>query len=1072
MEKEHLQFPGYVARFKEEAVDPEVVVLTASEAKSMIVELHNEVKSMKIEAVLVADADALAFATGPPSSRNVDVKGLLELAGKDFPTKFAHFVAYASSLLVPVELEVLKLFLRRDHVVEESIEYFCCMDDTDTRSVVRIDFAEETGVDAGGVHREWFALVTELIVNPALGVFNCANHDTQTYFFNANSAQTISDDHLGYFFASGRLVGRALLEGEMMGFHFALALLKIILGIPITFRDFEELDPVAYKGILWMLENDGAETLGLDFTATKRGEGGNVTTVELVPHGQDILVTDSNKYDYAEHWLHYYLLESVSSQLYVFLKGLYQVIPRQLFMLFDAAELDYMICGCDSIDATDWEINSRCSKNLLGTRMLRWFWELVRGMTFEYRRRLLQFATGCSRVPLGGFRHLTSHDGQICPFTVKVWLMACRRNRHLLDLEAPLLSGESVDHRIDAATREAEAGYTVCASCEFENFKRFEYCVLCGDKLSSMSMTTDDEDGAEDGDEESFMPPAYLVASGERPTHLMSPRPRKMSSLSRQQRRARNRKEWSRKLDVEGKLFWYRSSGGNVPVSSAVEAQLPGYTVTFKLSKGEDEKKELEELEELKELKELKELEEGGSDEEPARESEPVLAIEQPQDDKESNENEFKILPSDVGVELVEASVADPAEFATGKSTLVEAGPERRKEIVSIATSDFPSKYAHFVVNTAALIIPAEIEFLKLSVHREYMLEESMDHMFCIQPKNLRSFMRINFLDESGVDAGGVHREWFMLVNELLASSTLRLFICTNNADQSYFLNPQSRTEVGEDHLAYYFATGRLIGRALLEGGIWGFHLALPLLKIILGVPVTLADMEFLDPEAYRSLRWLMDNDDVDDLGLDFSLTEQISGSEKVVVDLIPNGRNVAVTDANKQEYLDRRFRYVLFESVADQLHAFLTGLYEVIPRELLLIFDPEEFDYLLCGSPEIDVTDWQTHAVLSPNLEGANVTNWFWEIVRHMPNEYRRRLLLFATGSACVPLSGFRGLTSYDGRLCPFNLKGVSYRTTQYISSHACFNRLDLPLYHSKRELKKMLYATLDTDLTGFTTA
>ncbi|POM71997.1 HECT ubiquitin ligase [Phytophthora palmivora] len=653
----------------------------------------------------------------------------------------------------------------------------------------------------------------------------------------------------------------------------------------------------------------------------------------------------------------------------------------------------------------------------------------------------------------------------LCIIFFVVWLMACRRNRHLLDMEVPLLSGESVDHRIDAATREAEAGYSVCASCEFENFKRFEYCVLCGDKLPSMSMVTADE--SEDEEERPFKKissrgtdaTVNLSVETTPSIQLMSPRPRKMSSLSRQQRRARNRREWSRKLDVEGNLFWYRSGGGNLPVSSEVNTLMPGYTVIFTFP----------------EEKEPEEEASGEQEEEPQEEtteSEPVIIVEQPQETKD-DEMEKPMLPTDVKLKLVEASTSDPAEFPTGKSTLAEDGPERRKEAVAMADSDFPSKYAHFVVSTASLIVPAEVEFLKLSVHRDYMLEESLDHMYCIQPKNLRSFMRINFLDESGVDAGGVHREWFMLVNELLASPTLRLFTCTNKADQSYFLNPQSLAEVGEDHLAYYFATGRLIGRALLEGGIWGFHLALPLLKVILGVPVTFTDMEFLDPEAYRSLRWLMDNDGVDDLGLDFSITEEIHDSEKVVVDLIPNGRNVAVTDANKREYLDRRFRYVLFESVADQMYAFLTGIYEVIPREMLLTFDPEEFDYLLCGSPEIDVTDWETHTVMSPNLEGASVTSWFWEIVRDMPNEYRRRLLLFATGSAsCVPLSGFRGLTSYDGRLCPFNLKGVSYKTTQYISSHACFNRLDLPLYHSKKELKTMLYATLETDLTGFTTA
>ncbi|KAG7401189.1 hypothetical protein PHYBOEH_002373 [Phytophthora boehmeriae] len=455
-------FPGYVARFKEEPVDSEVVVVTDTEARSMITALHNEAQAVKIEAVSAVDVDALEFATGPLLSRNVDIKALLELADKDFPTKYAHFVACASSLLVPVELEVLKLFLRRDHVVEESIEYFCCMDDHDTRSVVRIDFAEETGVDAGGVHREWFTMVTELVVNPALGVFTCTNHDTQTYFFNANSTQAISDDHMGYFFASGRLVGRALLEGEVMGFHFAPALLKIILGIPITFRDFEELDPVAYKGLLWMLEHNGAETLGLDFTVTRRDQGGIIRTVELVPHGQDVLVTDANKHQFAERWLYYYLLESVSGQLYTFLKGLYQVIPRHLFMLFDAEELDYMLCGCDSIDVTDWEKNSRCSKNLMGTRMLRWFWELVRDMPFEYRRRLLQFATGCSRVPLGGFRHLTSHDGQICPFTVTgVHSSYIRSHACFNRLDLPLSSSREALKEVLYATLSTEMyGFT------------------------------------------------------------------------------------------------------------------------------------------------------------------------------------------------------------------------------------------------------------------------------------------------------------------------------------------------------------------------------------------------------------------------------------------------------------------------------------------------------------------------------------------------------------------------------------------------------------------------------------
>ncbi|KAG1706508.1 hypothetical protein DVH05_001656 [Phytophthora capsici] len=86
------------------------------------------------------------------------------------------------------------------------------------------------------------------------------------------------------------------------------------------------------------------------------------TTTWCVPSGEDIPVTDDNKHDFTERWLHYFLLESVSDQLYVFLKGLYQVIPRQNLILFDAKEFDYVLCGYDSIDVTDWEAHTKYPK--------------------------------------------------------------------------------------------------------------------------------------------------------------------------------------------------------------------------------------------------------------------------------------------------------------------------------------------------------------------------------------------------------------------------------------------------------------------------------------------------------------------------------------------------------------------------------------------------------------------------------------------------------------------------------------------------------------------------------------
>lgn len=270
----------------------------------------------------------------------------------------------------------------------------------------------------------------------------------------------------------------------------------------------------------------------------------------------------------------------------------------------------------------------------------------------------------------------------------------------------------------------------------------------------------------------------------------------------------------------------------------------------------------------------------------------------------------------------------------------------------------------------------------------------------------------------------------------------------------------------------HFFATGRLLGRALLEGYATGFHFALPLLKIILGVPVSFNDLEFFDPDAYKSMLWIMENDGVEQLGLDFSVSEQLPGSNEIVTtELIRNGSETPVTDENKMYFLERKFKHMLFESVSDQIYALLSGMYEVIPQELIMMFDPEEFDHVLCGSDEIDVDDWEKNTLYSDDLDEHPARKWFWEIVREMPNEYRRRLLLFATGSSRVPLAGFSALTSYDGKLCPFSLKGVKLVNDGYVVGHACFNRIDLPYHVSRDDLKLVLYATLDTEQYGFTT-
>ena len=131
----------------------------------------------------------------------------------------------------------------------------------------------------------------------------------------------------------------------------------------------------------------------------------------------------------------------------------------------------------------------------------------------------------------------------------------------------------------------------------------------------------------------------------------------------------------------------------------------------------------------------------------------------------------------------------------------------------------------------------------------------------------------------------------------------------------------------------------------------------------------------------------------------------------------------------------------------------------------------------LIHGLPEIDVSDWMTNTEYSGlfskmeegKIDYVPVCEWFWDVVDEMDMEKQARLLQFVTGTAGVPARGFSALQGYDGDLRMFCIHGVSLATCLYPRAHTCFNRLDLPIYESKSELKEKLDIAITFVATGF---
>lgn len=206
-----------------------------------------------------------------------------------------------------------------------------------------------------------------------------------------------------------------------------------------------------------------------------------------------------------------------------------------------------------------------------------------------------------------------------------------------------------------------------------------------------------------------------------------------------------------------------------------------------------------------------------------------------------------------------------------------------------------------------------------------------------------------------------------------------------------------------------------------------------------------------------------------------FSQTEDRFG-QLTTVELKSGGENIAVTEGNKEEYVDAVVNYRISERVKAQSNAVVEGLLELIPRELISIFDERELELLIGGVSEIDMyaiilpiltlcephvdkshrDDWMDFTDYRGYEMTDRVIEWFWRCIRSWPVEHHSRLLQFVTGTSRVPVNGFKDLHGSDGpRRFTIEKSGDPQGLPR---SHTCFNQLDLPSYQD--------YETLETKL------
>jgi E3 ubiquitin-protein ligase HUWE1 len=348
---------------------------------------------------------------------------------------------------------------------------------------------------------------------------------------------------------------------------------------------------------------------------------------------------------------------------------------------------------------------------------------------------------------------------------------------------------------------------------------------------------------------------------------------------------------------------------------------------------------------------------------------------------------------------------------------------------------------------------------LQLSVRRDQVFLDSFKSLYYKSGDEVKyGKLNIRFHGEEGIDAGGVSREWFAAMARQMFNPDYALFNPVASDRTTFHPNPLS--EINPDHLTFFKFIGRIIGKSLYEGRVLDCHFSRAVYRRILGKSVSLKDMESLDLDYYKSLVWILENDITDITFETFSVDVDRFGAVETV-DLVPNGQTIPVTEENKQDYVRLVVEHRLSKSVEQQLEHFLAGFHEIIPAELIAIFNEQELELLISGLPEIDIDDWKNNTEYHNYQATSPQIQWFWRAVRSFDKEEKAKLLQFVTGTSKVPLNGFKELEGMNG-FAKFNVHRDYSSKEKLPSSHTCFNQLDLPEYESYEHLRQQLYTAI----------
>jgi len=280
-----------------------------------------------------------------------------------------------------------------------AIKQFARAEENDLKKQIFVRYVnsqnQAEGVDIGGLKREYFSKVVQVIAN---NMFNNQNGDM---YFSTNELNQVDETVM---YAVGAILAKALLEKVQVPISLNVIVYKLLCGFDLKFEDLAQLRPEMYN----LLISDGGLQYYIDEQATFvplvdniiYRDGNEAWKLKTERPSTDV-VDGSNYREWRNLQANFFLLESVKKSMTYFLQGFYNVCPREsLVAHLSPGELKMLLEGSTVSTESVARVCKYIASGAGGQDRETWLMEILHSFTAEEAVDFLFLVTGLRRIPM------------------------------------------------------------------------------------------------------------------------------------------------------------------------------------------------------------------------------------------------------------------------------------------------------------------------------------------------------------------------------------------------------------------------------------------------------------------------------------------------------------------------------------------------------------------------------------------------------------------------------------------------------------------------------------------------